>query len=202
MQTTSAARLGACRRESCLPRNSGALPPRHGGAPTPPLRLNRRSPVVSPLSRRPAAPEPPLRLGPHAAPLRRAQGAARSRGPRLDLGSPPRYLRRVRVHPFLRTAAKKIIWAYRKILVFPIILYRGLVSPILPGSCIYEPSCSRYMQGAIERFGLVRGLVLGLARVFRCAGGLYTGGDDPVPKRFSFAEVGRGYRRFWRRKSE
>ncbi len=107
----------------------------------------------------------------------------------------------VRVYQFLRIAAHKTVWAFRKLLVFPIILYRGLVSPILPGSCIYEPSCSRYMQGSIERFGLLRGLVLGLARVFRCAGGLYTGGDDPVPERFSFAEVGRGYRRFWRRRS-
>ena len=59
-------------------------------------------------------------------------------------------------------------------------LYQGLVSPGLPPACRFEPSCSRYAYGAIERYGAVRGGWLALRRLLRCQpwGG---SGYDPVP---------------------
>jgi 6-phosphogluconolactonase len=44
--------------------------------------------------------------------------------------------------------------------------------------------------------GGLRGLVLALARIGRCVGGWFTGGDDPVPERFGIRAIADGYRRF------
>lgn len=62
-----------------------------------------------------------------------------------------------------------------------ITIYRTAVSPFLPVSCRYAPTCSAYALEAIERHGPLRGLWLAIARVFRCHpwGGA---GYDPVPE--------------------
>lgn len=60
-----------------------------------------------------------------------------------------------------------------------IALYQRLVSPLLPGCCRFEPSCSSYAAGAIERFGLSRGLMKALLRLMKCHP-LHPGGHDPV----------------------
>lgn len=49
------------------------------------------------------------------------------------------------------------------------------------------------------RHGVFKGLLLAVTRVFRCAGGLFTGGRDPVPAKFSFDYIGGAYRQFWAR---
>jgi hypothetical protein len=66
-----------------------------------------------------------------------------------------------------------------------ILLIRGyqlLLSPLVGGSCRFEPSCSAYAVQAIETHGAVRGLALAARRVGRCHpfGGH---GYDPVPPR-------------------
>ena len=61
--------------------------------------------------------------------------------------------------------------------------YQRFVSPGLPPSCRFYPSCSRYTYGAIERFGLGRGLWLGAYRVCRCHP-WNAGGVDEVPAQF------------------
>ena len=47
--------------------------------------------------------------------------------------------------------------------------------------CRYTPTCSEYMKQAIERFGVIKGLKLGIKRILRCnpKGGM---GYDPVPE--------------------
>jgi putative membrane protein insertion efficiency factor len=61
-------------------------------------------------------------------------------------------------------------------------LYQLLVSPLLPPSCRFVPSCSQYMIDAIREHGPVRGVWLGLRRLLRCQP-LCKGGIDFVPAR-------------------
>ncbi len=58
--------------------------------------------------------------------------------------------------------------------------YRLAVSPYLPSSCIYQPTCSIYTAEAIEIHGLIRGGWLGTKRIARC-NPFNTGGLDIVP---------------------
>jgi putative membrane protein insertion efficiency factor len=69
--------------------------------------------------------------------------------------------------------------ALRRAAVAPIVAYRRLLSPLLPRRCKYEPTCSSYAQQAIERYGILRGLVLGVWRLLRCNPWSH-GGFDPV----------------------
>jgi uncharacterized protein len=58
--------------------------------------------------------------------------------------------------------------------------YQLLMSPILPPSCRFLPSCSDYASEAVARHGVLRGLYLAMRRLLRCHpwGG---SGYDPVP---------------------
>jgi uncharacterized protein len=58
--------------------------------------------------------------------------------------------------------------------------YKAVISPLLPASCRYVPSCSEYAAEAIARHGVLRGGALGLWRLLRCHP-FSRGGYDPVP---------------------
>lgn len=59
--------------------------------------------------------------------------------------------------------------------------YRLLLSPWLGSSCRFEPSCSVYAIGALERHGALAGSYLTLKRLGRCQPWC-AGGCDPVPE--------------------
>lgn len=50
--------------------------------------------------------------------------------------------------------------------------------------CIHDPSCSEYTYQSIQKFGLIRGVVMGFFRILRC-NPWSKGGYDPVPNSFS-----------------
>lgn len=53
-------------------------------------------------------------------------------------------------------------------LIGAILIYQRTLSPLLGPACRFEPSCSRYMVGAIRKYGLIRGAWKGLTRLSRC----------------------------------
>ncbi len=64
------------------------------------------------------------------------------------------------------------------VLIALIRLYQVAISPWLGNVCRYEPSCSRYMVGALQKYGLIRGFGKGVRRVLRCHP-WSAGGYDP-----------------------
>jgi uncharacterized protein len=67
----------------------------------------------------------------------------------------------------------------REVLVLPLRVYQKLISPLLPPSCKYHPSCSQYAIDAVRTFGPVKGSVLAVWRLVRC-NPFSHGGYDPV----------------------
>jgi uncharacterized protein len=69
--------------------------------------------------------------------------------------------------------------ALRKVVVAPIRVWQRVISPTFGQRCKYYPSCSEYAAQSIERFGILRGLVLAGWRLLRC-NPWSRGGLDPV----------------------
>ena len=69
----------------------------------------------------------------------------------------------------MKYAVLSLIWVYQRTL-----------SPLLPTSCRFYPSCSHYSQQAVEKYGVVKGIWLGIKRLGRCRP-LGSQGYDPVP---------------------
>ena len=67
-------------------------------------------------------------------------------------------------------------------LIFLVKIYQWFISPILPASCRYSPTCSHYMIEALKVWGPIKGTFLGIKRIASChpRGGH---GYDPVPEK-------------------
>ncbi|MEK3887678.1 membrane protein insertion efficiency factor YidD [Bacillus sp. FSL K6-3431] len=67
-----------------------------------------------------------------------------------------------------------------KILTKLIRLYQVVISPLMPPSCRFYPTCSHYGMEAIQKFGAIRGGWLTVKRIVKCHP-FHPGGFDPVP---------------------
>ncbi len=67
----------------------------------------------------------------------------------------------------------------RALAVAAVKLYQRAISPMLPDSCRFYPSCSQYTILAIQRHGALRGILMGSWRIMRC-NPFSKGGFDPV----------------------
>jgi putative membrane protein insertion efficiency factor len=68
----------------------------------------------------------------------------------------------------------------RRIALFLLRFYKRFLSPLLPPMCRFEPTCSVYTMQAVEKYGVLRGVWLGMKRLGRCHP-FNPGGWDPVP---------------------
>ena len=70
------------------------------------------------------------------------------------------------------------------VLILIIKFYKTFISPYLPSSCRYMPTCSDYFIDSLKYYGILRGLLLGTKRILRCHPIKFLGGRsgyDPVP---------------------
>ncbi len=58
--------------------------------------------------------------------------------------------------------------------------YQRFISPMLPKSCRFIPTCSEYCYQAIAKYGVIKGLFLGTKRILKCHP-FHPGGYDPLP---------------------
>jgi putative membrane protein insertion efficiency factor len=68
----------------------------------------------------------------------------------------------------------------KRVLQFGLEMYKRFLSPMLPHSCRFVPTCSEYAMDAIERYGALRGSWLAIGRLLRCHP-FAPAGYDPVP---------------------
>ena len=72
----------------------------------------------------------------------------------------------------------------KNIVLYPILLiikiYQNILSPILPSTCRYSPTCSEYTKQSLIKFGLIKGGMISIKRIIKCNpwGG---NGYDPIP---------------------
>jgi len=84
----------------------------------------------------------------------------------------------------IKMDVKQIYKAIIKLVTFPFIIvikiYQILISPFIPSSCRFAPTCSQYSLEALRKYGLFKGGWLGIKRISKCHpwGG---SGHDPVP---------------------
>ena len=74
---------------------------------------------------------------------------------------------------FLKTSMKFII-------KLPVYFFKGCISPLLPHTCRFYPTCSNYMLEAINMFG-IKGVAIGLKRLCKCNPWHKDYGYDPLP---------------------
>lgn len=63
--------------------------------------------------------------------------------------------------------------------IFIIKIYQKFISPMFPPACRFLPTCSQYSADAIARYGIIKGIYLGIRRLLRCHP-FHPGGYDPV----------------------
>ena len=67
-----------------------------------------------------------------------------------------------------KTIIKVLTFPFRLIAIILIKLYQLIISPMLPRTCRFYPTCSNYTLLAIKEWGVIRGVWLGMKRIVRC----------------------------------
>lgn len=70
------------------------------------------------------------------------------------------------------------------IFLFPIYFYKIVISPFFPSCCRFTPTCSEYTIQAIKKFGVVKGIIMGIIRISKCHPFSKYYGWDPLPNKF------------------
>ncbi|MCL4416533.1 MAG: membrane protein insertion efficiency factor YidD [Actinobacteria bacterium] len=67
----------------------------------------------------------------------------------------------------------------RKFVLSILKFYKKFISPILPNSCRFYPTCSQYAAESVEKYGVLKGSIKSIYRIIRC-NPFNKGGYDPV----------------------
>jgi len=67
----------------------------------------------------------------------------------------------------------------KKIIISILKFYKKYISPCLPSSCRFYPTCSEYAIESIKKYGVLKGSIKGAYRILRC-NPFNKGGYDPV----------------------
>lgn len=81
---------------------------------------------------------------------------------------------------FLKNLIFLLLNIIKKIVLSLIKIYQKTISPILGKNCIFIPTCSAYTYEAIEKYGIIKGIYLGIKRILKCHP-FNKGKYDPVP---------------------
>ncbi len=73
---------------------------------------------------------------------------------------------------------KKISKLVAALLIGGIVLYQKLISPVIPRSCRFYPTCSEYAIQAINKYGILKGTGKAILRILKCHP-YHPGGYDP-----------------------
>lgn len=68
---------------------------------------------------------------------------------------------------------------FKKIMILMIRFYQICISPLLPRTCRFYPTCSAYFIQALEKYGVFKGSYLGIKRILKCHP-WHKGGFDPL----------------------
>lgn len=79
----------------------------------------------------------------------------------------------------MSTVLGKIDRIVRALLIAILKIYKSTISPLMPKSCRFYPSCSDYSMQAISKYGPVKGVLMCAGRVCRC-NQFFSGGYDPL----------------------
>lgn len=72
---------------------------------------------------------------------------------------------------------------FKKLFILPIRFYQMAISPMLGSSCKFRPTCSHYMILSIQEWGVIKGIWLGMKRIWKCHPWNKDDMHDPVPKK-------------------
>lgn len=76
---------------------------------------------------------------------------------------------------------------FQKILIAPFLalikIYQSLISPLIPASCRFQPTCSAYAKEAFITHGVFKGFILSIKRISKCHPWGSSGYDPVPPKR-------------------
>ncbi|MDG2455273.1 MAG: membrane protein insertion efficiency factor YidD [Bacteroidia bacterium] len=67
------------------------------------------------------------------------------------------------------------------LMMIPIRIYQKIISPFLPATCRYTPTCSAYAIEAFQKHGIIKGFYLAIRRILSCHPWSKRHGHDPVP---------------------
>lgn len=68
----------------------------------------------------------------------------------------------------IKSFLKFVFFIPRKIEIYLLDLYKKYISPNLGHNCKYYPTCSVYVREAVDKYGIIKGNILGIYRIIRC----------------------------------